>query len=101
MLYIGIDVASDKHDCCIIDEGGVVLNENFTFANNREGFDFLVDTIVSHLPIKELLDVSPSQGIRIGLESTGHYSTNLVNFLKAKGFEITIFNPLHVNLYRK
>jgi transposase len=90
MLYIGIDVASDKHDCCIIDEGGVVLNENFTFANNREGFDFLVDTIVSHLPIKELLDA------RIGLESTGHYSTNLVNFLKAKGFEIIIFNPLHV-----
>jgi len=95
MLYIGIDVASQKHDCCIIDSSGEVLNENFTFANNREGFNFLMNTITSFLPDKTVSNV------RIGLESTGHYSTNLVNFLKGKGFEITIFNPLHVNLYRK
>ncbi len=101
MLYIGIDVASEKHDCCIIDGDGTVLNENFIFANNREGFDFFYNTVVSFLPDKKLLDVSLSQGIRIGLESTGHYSLNLTNFLKAKGFEITTFNPLHVNLYRK
>lgn len=95
MLYIGIDVASAKHDCCIINGDGTVLNSNFTFTNNREGFDFFYDTVVSFLPNKKLLDA------RIGLESTGHYSTNLTNFLKAKGFEITTFNPLHVNLYRK
>ena len=95
MLYIGIDVASQKHDCCIIGSSGEVLNENFTFANNREGFDFLMNTITSFLPDKTVSNV------RIGFESTGHYSTNLVNFLKGKGFEITIFNPLHVNLYRK
>lgn len=95
MLYIGIDVASQKHDCCIIDSNGEVLNENFTFQNNREGFDYLLEAIWSFLPSKSLSDV------RIGLESTGHYSTNLTNFLKAKGFEITVFNPLHVNMYRK
>lgn len=95
MLYIGIDVASTKHDCCIIDGDGTVLNCNFTFANSREGFDFFYDTVISYLPNKKLLYA------RIGLESTGHYSTNLTNFLKTKGFEITTFNPLHVNLYRK
>lgn len=101
MIYVGIDVASNKHDCCIIDGDGTVLNENFTFTNNREGFNFLFDTVISFLPNKKLLDSLPFQGIRIGLESTGHYSTNLISFLKAKGFETTIFNPLHVNLYRK
>jgi len=95
MLYIGIDVASQKHDCCIIDSNGEVLNENFTFQNNREGFDYLLETIWSFMPLKSLSDV------RIGLESTGHYSTNLTNFLKAEGFKITVFNPLHVNMYRK
>lgn len=95
MLYIGIDVASQKHDCCVIDSNGEVLNENFTFSNNREGFDYLLEVIWSFLPSKLLSDV------RIGLESTGHYSTNLINFLKAKGLKITVFNPLHVNMYRK
>lgn len=95
MLYVGIDVAATKHDCCIINSDGAVLNNNFTFPNSREGFEYLYKTVISYLPNKKLLDV------HIGLESTGHYSTNLINFLKAKGFEITTFNPLHVNLYRK
>jgi len=95
MLYVGIDVASQKHDCCIIDSNGEVLNENFTFANTREGFNFLWDTITSFLPDKKVLDV------RIGLESTGHYSNNLVSFLMSKNLNVTVFNPLHVNLYRK
>ena len=95
MLYVGIDVASQKHDCCIIDSDGVVLCKNFVFANNREGFDFLISTIVSFLSNKEFSQV------RVGLESTGHYSTNLTNFLNSKGFRLTVFNPLHVNLYRK
>lgn len=95
MLYIGIDVASQKHDCCIIDSDGVILNANFTFANTREGYNFLFDTIVSNLPDKKVLDV------RIGLESTGHYSNNLVSFLLSKNLNITVFNPLQVNLYRK
>ncbi len=95
MLYVGIDVASQKHDCCIIDSDGVVLVNNFTFANTREGYDFLFDTIVSFLPNKKALDV------RIGLESTGHYSNNLCSFLLSKNLNITVFNPLQVNLYRK
>ena len=46
MLYVGIDIASTKHDCCIIDVDGMVLNDNFTFANRREGFDYFYDTVL-------------------------------------------------------
>ena len=95
MLYIGIDVASEKHDCCIIDSNGEVLLSHLTFSNSREGFDTLSKMILSFQP-----DKTP-ENVRIGLESTGHYSINLVSFLRAKGFYVREFNPLHVNLYRK
>ncbi len=39
--------------------------------------------------------------VKIGLESTGHYSTNITNYLYSKGFQVTILNPLATNLFRK
>ena len=35
MIYAGIDVAKDEHDCFIADSDGVVLADIFTIANNR------------------------------------------------------------------
>ena len=32
MIFIGIDVAKDKHDCCIINSDGVILNDSFTYT---------------------------------------------------------------------
>ena len=91
MIYVGIDVASQKHDCCILGQDGSVLFENFTFTNDREGFGTLLRNIFfCHDP-----------DIKIGLESTGHYSLNLTNFLTGSGLEVTSFNPLHVKLFRK
>ena len=36
MIYVGIDVAKDKHDCFITDSDGEVLFKSFTISNNRE-----------------------------------------------------------------
>ena len=41
MIYVGIDVAKDKHDCFITNSDGEVLFQVFTIQNNREGFDNL------------------------------------------------------------
>ena len=41
MIYVGIDVAKDKHDCFITNSDGEVLFKSFTIANNREGFETL------------------------------------------------------------
>lgn len=38
MIYVGIDVAKDKHDCFITNSDGEVLFKSFTISNNREGF---------------------------------------------------------------
>ncbi len=41
MIFVGIDVAKDKHDCFITNTDGEVLFHPFTIANNLEGFEDL------------------------------------------------------------
>ena len=42
MIFVGIDVAKDKHDCFILNSEGTVLADVFTIANNRIGFETLL-----------------------------------------------------------
>ena len=42
MIYVGIDVAKDKHDCFVTNSDGEVLFKPFTISNNREGFEHLI-----------------------------------------------------------
>ena len=93
MIYVGIDVAKDKHDCFITNSDGEVLFKPFTISNNREGFENLFQRIES---------VSDDfTKVKVGLEATGHYSYNLLGFLLDKGLTTYVINPLHTNLYRK
>ena len=91
-ILVGIDVAKDKHDCFIMNSEGEVLAKSFTILNNKEGFDFLY---------KKIQSVSSSDKIKVGLEATGHYSYNIIEFLLNKDLATFILNPLHTNLYRK
>jgi len=95
MLYVGIDVSKRKHDCFITNEHGEALTDVFTIQNSKEGFLELQKQIKLHQP-------RPSQeNIRVGLEATGHYSDNIVGFLRKIGLPPVILNPLRVNLYLK
>ena len=93
MIFVGIDVAKDKHDCFITNSDGEVLFKAFTIPNNLEGFNDLYQKISS---VIEAVDK-----VKIGLEATGHYSYNLLGYLIDKGFPTYVINPLHTNLYRK
>ena len=93
MIYVGIDVAKDKHDCFITDSDGEILFPVFTIQNNRDGFDDLFAKILSIS--------SDFSNIKVGLEATGHYSYNLLGYLLDKGLTTFVINPLHTNLYRK
>lgn len=86
MFFVGIDVASQKHDCCILDERGKVFAQ-FQFQNNYKGFSYLLEN---------LCGLDSATNIKIGLEATGIYSTSLLDFLWRNGFEATTFNPLHI-----
>ena len=93
MIYVGIDVAKDKHDCFITNSEGEVLFKVFTFKNNRQGFEDLFQKILSLS--------SEMSNIKVGLEATGHYSYNLLGYLLDKGLPTFVINPLHTNLFRK
>ena len=93
MIYVGIDVAKDKHDCFITDSDGEVLFKSFSISNNRDGFETLFQRIES---VADELNK-----VKVGLEATGHYSYNLLGFLLDKGLPTYVINPLHTNLYRK
>ncbi len=93
MVYVGIDVAKDKHDCFIISSEGEVLQNVFTIPNNMTGFDDLFQRIRS---VSGNLDK-----VKVGLEATGHYSYNILGFHLDKGLTTFVINPLHTNLYRK
>ncbi|MFZ2346839.1 MAG: transposase, partial [Lactococcus chungangensis] len=62
-LYVGIDVAKNKHDLAILRERGEIITRHFQFANSYQGFNAL----------KEHLEQfnQPTQDIRIALEDTG------------------------------
>ena len=93
MIYIGIDVAKDKHDCFITNSDSEVLFKAFTIFNNLDGFNDLYQKTESVMD-----DVTK---VKVGLEATGHYSYNLLGYLIDKGLPTYVINPLHTNLYRK
>ncbi len=93
MVFVGIDVAKDKHDCFIISSEGEVLKDVFTIQNSKQGFELLLQTINTCTGVGEK--------IKVGLEATGHYSYNLLGFLLENGLTTYVINPLHTNLYRK
>ena len=93
MIYVGIDVAKDKHDCCILGSDGEILFSPFTIQNNFIGFDELYKKIWSL--------TSDLTEIKVGLEATGHYHLNLLRSLLDNGLASFVINPLHTNLFRK
>ena len=93
MIYVGIDVAKDKHDCFIVNSEGEVLYDVFTIQNNITGFEDLLFKI-------KTAEQNPDK-VRVGLEATGHYSCNILGFLKNVGMQTIVINPLYTSLSRK
>ena len=93
MVYVGIDIAKDKHDCFIVNSDGEVLFDMVTIQNNIDGFEdllFKIKTASANL-----------NKIKVGLEATGHYSCNILGFLKNKGLTTIVINPLYTSLSQK
>ena len=84
MFFVGIDVSSAKHDCCILDSSRKPIR-SFMILNNRKGFSGLSAV---------LTELAAPENIKIGLEATGIYGDNLANFLRRKGYNVCTINPL-------
>lgn len=92
MLFIGIDIAKNKHDMAIIDSNGNIILKHLAFTNNKQGFDKL------HSKIMELAH-SYVFDVYIAFEDTGHYGLNLRTFLRKYYLNIFSYNPLLIKKF--
>ena len=97
MIIVGIDVASEKHDYFMLQkETGVVFrSSSITIGNNEEGYKKL------HTDIQSFCGATGDSNVRIGLESTGIYHTNIITFLIAQNYKVMMINPILTNMARK
>jgi len=96
MIYVGIDVASQKHDFFIMNDlGETYITHSITIPNSNEGYKKL------HNSIQEFCGATNDFKVRIGLESTGFYHKNIVSYLLSLDYEIMVINPILTNMYKK
>lgn len=91
MKLIGIDIGKNKHFYSIIDKDSGEVLTNPTSFNNREGFDSLINNIISY----------PKKTILIGMEDTGHYHFALLKYLLSKQHTVALINSVTTDLTRK
>ena len=96
MIYVGIDIASDKHDFFMVSEHGEVYTKrSVTIPNTDIGYKKLHNSII------EFCEVQQDYQVRIGLESTGFYHYNLLFYLLKMEYQVTVINPLLTNMFKK
>ncbi len=94
MYYVGIDIAKSFHVVSIIDDNETkVINKPFRINNDSKGFDKLV-TILDSVTLDK-------DNFLIGLEATGIYGENLLEFIKSKGYNVKLLNPFQTSRYRE
>ena len=84
MVYIGIDVSSDKFDVSFYFPDSNSF-KSFTFPQSRSGFDSFKSKLIK---LKDPFSIA--------LEATGSYSLNLFLFLKDLNFNVILLHPYTV-----
>lgn len=92
MFLIGFDIAKENHYASIANSDGEIIEEAFLVKNSLVGFNRFMSILEKH-------NISISDCL-VGMESTGHYGENLINFLHKKGFAIGIINPIQTDALR-
>lgn len=92
MFYIGIDIAKRNHEAIIIDDDGSIIEKSFSFKNNNDGYEKLIDTIKN-------ISYYKNQFI-FGMESTSHYWLPLYSKLTKDGYTVHVINPIQSDALR-
>ncbi len=97
MIIVGIDVASEKHDYFMLhkETGEIFSSSAITIPNSEAGYKKL------HKDIQTFCGAMGDSKVRIGLESTGIYHTNIIAFLLEQNYETIMINPILTNMVRK
>jgi transposase len=86
--FIGIDVAKDKFDGCLLKEDGSLVQK--MFPNTPSGFEAFV-----------LWTKEQCQTPWVCMEATGHYSEILAEALVCQGIKVSVVNPVQIKYFAK
>jgi transposase len=84
---VGLDVAKDKVDVCLVVEGKVP--QTGIFDNSPQGFTKL----------RKWLNKAKLTSLHACLEATGRYSEDIAEFLYAAGYMVSVVNPARISGY--
>jgi transposase len=91
MIYVGIDIAKQKHFASVMSSDGEILVSPFSFTNDHTGFQLILSKLTTF----------DKDSLIIGMESTAHYGENLLCFLFSRGFHLCVINPIQTATMRK
>ena len=83
--FCGIDVGKNNHVARVMDSQGQYTVRAQSFRNDAAGFEQL---------LKRLTQVGRVRQILIAMEATGHYWYCLHDFLKRRGYDVVLLNPI-------
>ena len=89
MISVGIDVSKEKSTVCAIKPYGEVLMTPRDFKHTKDDLDSLVKQLSRF-----------KEEIHIIMEATGNYHLPVYQYLKSKGYQLAIINPLEMKRYR-
>ena len=97
MVIVGIDVASQKHYYFMVksETGEAFSKSSVSIGNSEKGYKKL------HEDISAFCGAVGDYDVRIGLESTGIYHTNIIMFLLSQNYQVMMINPILTNMARK
>ncbi len=82
-VYLGIDVAKETLDVCLLRETG---SEYAHMSNSRKGFNQL----------HHWLQKRQASSAHVCLEATGIYGLEVAQFLHEKGYRVSVVNPARI-----
>ena len=84
---VGIDIAKDKFDVCLLNEAGKA--QEASFANSKQGIDQL------HHWLKK----QGAKQAQVCLEATGIYGDLVAETLHSRKYQVSVVNPARIKAY--
>lgn len=88
-LNIGIDVAKNIHEACLINDSGEQIGKFMKLRNSKKSIDKFRKHVKS---VSDELKAKP----RVGIEATGIYWYSIYSEI-SKDFEINVYNPMQIH----
>ena len=86
-VIVGIDIAKDKFDVCLLNEASKA--QQGTFANSKQGINQLHQWLKKH----------GAKQAQVCMEATGIYGDLVAETLHSRKYEVSVVNPARIKAY--